>query len=100
MPFGLLMDETGSVPREQMRSKAGYIISPGAFVPGSLKEEMMPSRDVLLATFDGGAMIGSYKSYEGMKDWAKFHGYALQMPALEIYRDNGTIEYQLGIKKQ
>jgi effector-binding domain-containing protein len=100
VPFGLLLDEVGSVPREKMRSKAGYIIDPGAFVPGSLREEVLPSRDVVLATFEGSALIGSYKSYEGMKDWATFHGYVLQMPALEIYRESGTVEYQLGISKQ
>jgi len=99
-PFSLLLDDIGKTPRSQLRAKAGYIIDPGAFVPGSLQEETLVSRDVVLATFDGSPVVGSYKSYEAMKDWAAFHGYALRLPALEIYHRNGTREYQLGIVKE
>ena len=99
-PFALLLDDIGKTPRSQLRAKVGYIINAGDFVPGGLHEETLPPRDVVLATFEGSPLVGSYKSYEAMKDWAVFHGYGLRLPALEIFHSNGVLEYQLGIAKE
>jgi len=100
IPFALFLDDAGKTPRAELRAKAGYIIAPGAFVPGGLHEETLKPRDVVLATFEGSPVIGSYKSYEAMKEWATFHGYQLRLPALEIYHKNGVVEYHLGIAKE
>ena len=97
-PFLFIMDNN-KVPESKRRSKVGYLISQRDYVPGPLETDTLPVRDVLIATFEGGAMMGSYKGYEAMKEWAKMYGYTLSLPALEIYHPNGAMEYQLGVKK-
>lgn len=97
-PFMMILDSS-DVVESKRRSKVGYLISKRDYVPGPLETETLPVRDVLIATFEGGAMMGSYKGYEAMKDWAKKYGYTLSLPALEIYHPDGIMEYQLGVKK-
>ncbi len=98
-PFLLILDNN-SVVESKRRSKVGYLISKRDYVPGPLETETLPVRDVLIATFEGGAMMGSYKGYEAMKNWAKKYGYTLSLPALEIYHPDGIMEYQLAVKKE
>lgn len=99
-PCAVFLDEVSKVPREQLRSKVGYLVSPNAIIPGPLLVENLPARMVVRATFDGSTAIGSYKSYAAMREWASFHGYTLSLPALEIYHpDEGWVEYQLAISK-
>jgi len=97
-PCVLLMDGS-KVNEGQRRSKVGYLISRHDYVPAPLDSETLPQRDVLIATFEGGAMMGSYKSYEAMRDWVKRYDYSLSLPAFEIYHPNGIMEYQLGVSK-
>jgi effector-binding domain-containing protein len=61
--------------------------------------EEIPQREVAMASFDGGSLLGSYRAYEAMKEWATFNGYALSLPAFEIYHKDGRIEYQLPIQR-
>jgi len=97
-PFLFIIDDN-NVVESKRRSKVGYLISARDYVPGPLETETLPVRDVLIATFDGSPMMGSYKGYEAMKDWAKTYGYTLSLPALEIYHPDGEMEYQLGVRK-
>jgi len=97
-PCVLLMDGN-NVNEGQRRSKVGYLVSRHDYVPTPLETETVPSRDVLIATFEGGAMMGSYKSYQAMRNWVKRYDYKLSLPAFEIYHPNGTMEYQLGVSK-
>ncbi|MES0371341.1 MAG: GyrI-like domain-containing protein [Mariprofundaceae bacterium] len=97
-PFILILDES-TVFESSRRSKVGYLISRRDYVPGPLETEVLPSREVLIAKYDGGAMMGSYKSYEAMRHWSKKYGYTLSLPALEIYHPDGIMEYHLGINK-
>ncbi len=97
-PFLMILDDS-NVHEGQRRSKVGYLVSKRDYVPGPLETETLPVREVLIATFDGGAMMGSYKGYEAMKDWAKTYGYTLSLPAVEFYHPDGKMEYQLGVKK-
>lgn len=97
-PFLMIMDDS-NVHEDQRRSKVGYLVSKRDYIPGPLETGTLPVRDVLIATFDGGAMMGSYKGYEAMKDWAKTYGYTLSLPAVEFYHPDGNMEYQLGVKK-
>lgn len=98
-PFLMILDDN-SVPESKRRSKVGYLVSKRDYIPGPLETEELPVRDVLIATFDGGAMMGSYKAYDAMKEWARRYGYSLSLPALEIYHTDGPMEYQLGISKE
>ena len=97
-PCVLLMDGN-NIHESERRSKVGYLISRHDYVPAPLDSETLPVRDVLIATFEGGAMMGSYKSYQAMRDWVKRYNYSLSLPAFEIYHPNGTMEYQLGVSK-
>jgi len=98
-PFLMILDGN-EVVEGKRRSKVGYLIGKRDYVPGPLETEELPVRDVLIATFDGGAMMGSYKGYEAMKEWARRYGYRLSLPALEIYHPEGAMEYQLGVTKE
>jgi len=98
-PFALLLDNTGSTPESQRRAKVGYLLDAGGFAPSPLEEETFPARAVAMATFSGGTLLGSYKAYEAMKEWARQNHYTLVLPALEIYHPDGVTEYQLGIRK-
>lgn len=97
-PFLMILDDS-NVHEDQRRSKVGYLISKRDYVPGPLETDTLPVRDVLIATFEGSAMMGSYKGYDAMKDWAKRYGYTLSLPAVEFYHPDGKMEYQLGVKK-
>ncbi|MDX8403505.1 MAG: GyrI-like domain-containing protein [Mariprofundaceae bacterium] len=97
-PFILILDDS-TVFESSRRSKVGYLIARRDYVPGPLETEVLPVRDVLIAKYEGGAMMGSYKSYEAMKGWAKKYGYTLSLPALEIYHPDGIMEYQLAVAK-
>ncbi len=97
-PCVLLMDGN-DVNESQRRSKVGYLVSRHDYVPAPLDSETLPARDVLIATFEGGAMMGSYKSYQAMRNWVKKYDYKLSLPAFEIYHPNGVMEYQLGVSK-
>jgi len=98
-PCALLLDDTGSTPESQRRAKVGYLLKNGDVAPAPLDEEQFPEREALTATFTGGTLLGSYKAYKAMKEWAKQNHYALVLPALEIYHPDGVKEYQLGIRK-
>lgn len=98
-PCALLLDDTG-VPEGQRRAKVGYLVAHNDYIPAPLEVEELPPRKVLMATFDGGSLMGSYKSYEAMREWAKFHGVTLSLPAFEIYHPDGIMEYQLSYSGQ
>ena len=100
-PCAIFLDDTSSIPEDERHSKVGFIVERTAYIPGPLEVEDLQPRDGLIATFDGGAMMGSYKAYAAMRDWARDHGYALKLPALEIYHpDEGWSEYHLSIEKR
>jgi len=96
----LLLDDTGRTPEERRRAKIGYLVPRNAVVPDTLEVEVFPAREVITATFSGGTVLGSYKVYEAMRDWAKRNRYELLLPALEIHHPGGDTEYQLGIRKR
>ena len=98
-PCALLLDNTGNTPESQRRAKVGYLLGPRDFAPPPLEEEVFPAREVIMTTFSGGTLLGSYKAYDAMRKWARAHHYTLALPALEIYHPNGVTEYQLGIRK-
>ncbi len=98
-PFALLMDDTGKIKPENLRSQVGYLLANTDPVPESLQQAVFPARPILRVRFSGGKLLGSYKAYQGMKDWAKDHGSQLLLPALELYHPHQATEYQLGIRK-
>jgi len=97
-PCALLLD-TSKVPDAEKRSKIGYLVRRSDYIPAPLEVEDIPSREVVIASFKGGTLLGSYKAYAAMRKWARAHGYILMLPALEIYHPNGVVEYQLPIRK-
>jgi len=99
-PFALFLDDIGSTPESKRRAKIGYILKRNDAAPAPLDEEIFPQREVITATFSGGRLLGSYKVYEAMKQWAKANHYTLVLPALEIYHPDKGTEYQLGIRKE
>jgi len=99
-PFALLLDDNGQVKRENRRSRVGYIVPDQAVLPTGLLAGRIRSRQVLRVYFSGGTLMGSYKAYQAMKDWASARGYQLLLPALEMYPSGEPKEYQLGIRKK
>ena len=99
-PFALLLDDNGQVKPENRRSWAGYLLPEQTAVPAGLLEDTIRSREVLRVRFSGGTLMGSYKAYQAMKEWAAAKGYQLVLPALEIYHPGQPKEYQLGIRKK
>lgn len=97
-PCVMILDDN-SVLAKDRRSKVGYLVPRNAYIPAPLEAEDIPEREVLMATFDGSAMMGSYKAYPAMIEWANKYGYKLSMPALEIYHPDQPNEYQLNISK-
>lgn len=97
-PCIIILDDN-SVLAENRRSKIGYLVSRNAYIPAPLEAEDIPEREVLMATFDGSAMMGSYKAYPAMIEWANKYGYKLSLPALEIYYSDKPNEYQLNVSK-
>ncbi|MFQ5582347.1 MAG: GyrI-like domain-containing protein [Mariprofundaceae bacterium] len=98
-PCALFLDATSAVREPERRSKVGYLVKRTDYIPAPLEEEIIPAREVVTATFDGGTLLGSHKAYSAMREWARNHGYTLLLPALEIYHPSGTVEYQMPIHR-
>jgi len=99
-PVALLLDDNGRVKPENRRSKVGYLLATEHPLPENLQQELLPGRQVLRVRFSGGTLLGSYKAYKAMRQWAKANDYQLQLPALEIYHPDQPTEYQLGVSRQ
>ncbi|MDH5301494.1 MAG: GyrI-like domain-containing protein [Gammaproteobacteria bacterium] len=96
-PAAIFLDDAGKVSPEKQRSKIGFMVRKFDQIPGGmLLEELAPST-VLQGVFQGSAMIGSYKAYSAMKEWCMQNGYQPLLPAMEIYHEDGSVEYQLRI---
>ncbi|ATX81575.1 effector-binding domain-containing protein [Mariprofundus ferrinatatus] len=96
----LYMDSVSEVAEENRQSKIGYLIRPSDYIPAPLEQMTIQSREVVVARFEGGTLLGSHKAYTGMRDWARANGYQLSLPAFEIYHPDGNVEYQLPIHKK
>ncbi|WP_171966430.1 GyrI-like domain-containing protein [Mariprofundus micogutta] len=96
----LYLNSVSEVAEEDRISRIGYIVGRTDYIPSPLEELVIPSREVAIATFEGGTLLGSHKAYKAMRDWSRANGYQLSLPALEIYHKNGVVEYQLPIHKQ
>ena len=95
----LFLDDSSLIPEENQRSKIGFLINANDPVPAGLVEEKILSREVVIATFDGSPVIGSYKAYSALKQWCVANGFKPRLPALEIYYDDGVVEYQLPVTR-
>ena len=95
----LLQDDPSLIPEENLRSKVGFILSTHDRTPPGLIIEEIPSRVIASATFNGSPVIGSYKAYSALKEWCVANGFKPRLPALEIYYDDGVVEYQLPISR-
>ncbi len=96
----LYLNSVSEVAEEERISRIGYIVGRNDYIPSPLEEIIITSREVAVATFEGGTLLGSYKAYKAMREWSRANGYVLSLPALEIYHTNGVVEYQLPIHKQ
>jgi effector-binding domain-containing protein len=99
-PCALFLDSVSEVQEPERRSKIGYLVKRSDYIPAPLDELIIPSREIVAATFKGGTLLGSYKAYGAMREWSKIHGYKLSLPAFEIYHPDGTVEYQLPIHER
>ncbi len=96
----LFLDDPSVVAKENLRSKVGYLVTKLDLLPTTVQSETIPGRRVILATFNGTPVVGSYKAYSAMKEWSERNGYKLSLPSLEIYHSTGSVEYQLPITKE
>lgn len=96
----LFNDSVSEVQEEDRVSKIGYLINRNDYIAAPLEQMTIPSREVVVAIFEGGTLLGSHKAYTGMRDWARVNGYKLSLPAFEIYHPEGKVEYQLPIHKK
>ena len=99
-PCAMFMDSVSEVLEPDRQSKIGYLVQRNDYIAAPLEQMTIPSREVVVATFEGGTLLGSHKAYTGMRDWARANGYQLMLPAFEIYHAEGKVEYQLPIKKK
>jgi len=98
--IAIFLDDPSVVATDKLRSKVGFIVSDLDPLPGSLEVMTQQSSEVVKATFHGSPLVGSYKAYSAMKQWCADNGYLPSLPGIEIYRNDGTIEYQLAITKK
>jgi len=99
-PCAMFMDSVSEVQEADRQSKIGYLVQRNDYIAAPLEQMSIPSREVVVATFEGGTLLGSHKAYTGMRDWARANGYQLMLPAFEIYHTEGKVEYQLPIQKK
>jgi len=96
----LFMDSVSEVEEADRQSKIGYLIKRNDYIAAPLEQMTIPSREVVVATFEGGTLLGSHKAYSAMRDWSRANGYQLSLPAFEIYHPDSKVEYQLPIHKK
>ena len=95
----MFMDNVSEVAEADRQSKIGYLVQRNDYIAAPLEQMTIPSREVVVSTFEGGTLLGSHKAYTAMRDWSRAHGYKLSLPAFEIYHPNSIVEYQLPIHK-
>jgi len=98
--IAIFLDDPSVVEKRDLRSKVGYVISDFDQPPHPLQVEVLQSQEVVQATFHGSPLVGSFKAYKAMKQWCADNGYIPSLPGTEIYRNDGTVEYYLPIKKR
>ena len=96
-PAVLFLDDASEVKLDDQRSKVGFIISVNTTVPDEFQVMEIPSQKALVATFYGGSLMGSYRTYPAMQDWAAEHGKRLSLPAFEIYHGKTSVEYHMSL---
>jgi len=93
----LFLDDASEVKLEDQQSKVGFIIPVNVRVPDEFEIMDIPSSKKLVGTFNGGALMGSYRTYPAMQEWAASKGKRLSLPALEIYHGKSSVEYHMAI---
>lgn len=99
-PCALYLDDVSMVAEAKLRSRVGYLVKQSDYIPAPLEEMLLESREVVAGNFKGGTLLGSHKVYKAMRKWAKYNGYQLAPPNLEIYHPNGRVEYQVPVHKR
>ena len=94
-PAVIFYDDASEVKLDDQRSKVGFIIPVNTTVPDDFQVMEIPSKKALVATFYGGSLMGSYRTYPAMQDWAAEHGKRLSLPAFEIYHGKTSVEYHM-----
>ena len=89
LTFGQFIDDPSIVEHERLKSRGGCLVSkfPAADkIPVEIKTLVIPSRNYLLAHFDGSPWLGPYKVYSKIAKVADEKKVRITEPVIEVYK--------------
>jgi AraC family transcriptional regulator len=86
LTFGEFMDDPSVVEHERLRSRGGCVVdSIPANLPSDIKSITVPSRQYILAHFNGSPWLGPYKVYNKVADLAREKNIRITESVIELY---------------
>lgn len=73
------------VPRDQRRSRTGYLVSDQARPPAPLKLDRIEARPVLTARVRAAILLAPSRAYQALDEHLQARGRGIAMPTVEIY---------------
>ncbi|MDZ7289660.1 MAG: GyrI-like domain-containing protein [candidate division KSB1 bacterium] len=95
---GIFYDDPSTVPQEQLRSRAGFLVKGAVTVEAPLAIDTVAQREVIVAKVKAHPTVAPLKTYPKMQEWMKQNNFQAAGPGLEIYHANGVVECELPIQ--
>lgn len=95
---GIFYNVRRSLPAMQPPSLGGFLVQDEIAVPKPYVRDKIPSREVIVAHLKAHPELAPLKVYPKLRAWIKHHHFEIAGPALEIYRPDGIIEYEVPIQ--
>jgi hypothetical protein len=90
-PITVLYSDPDKIAMADRKARTGYLIPQGIQLKAPLKQDTIPSRQVLLVQVRTAIMLAPSRAYQALNDYLKARNAALQMPTVEIYQGSSSI---------
>lgn len=84
------------VPRDQRRSRTGYLVPADARPAVPLRVDRIDARPVLAASVRAGILLAPSRAYQALDGYLQARGRGITMPTVEIY-EAGDAVYRMGV---
>ena len=94
LAFGRYLDDPKTVDHDRLRSHGGCAFNqPLSHPTSSFKQEQIPRKEYVIATFNGSPSVGPFKVYPKVEEWFKKFGYKQTGSVIELYQtlEDGSV---------
>lgn len=95
---GIFYNVRRGLPSPQPSILGGFLVQNEIAVPAPYGRDKISAREVIVAHLKAHPELAPLKVYPQLRAWIKHHHFEIAGPALEIYRPDGTIEFEVPIQ--